>query len=79
MQRAADDESEHVSYVRRVKLAFSADWPALASDVMLRALAFDAMQNAARGIDRFAAAAPPAPRSRPKSMPCMSRKATARS
>jgi len=57
MQNAADDEAEHLSYARRLRLSFVADWPALAADPGLRALAFDAMQNAARGIDRFAATA----------------------
>ena len=55
MQNAADDEAEHLSYARRLRVAFIADWPVLAVDPGLRALAFDAMQNAARGIDRFAA------------------------
>jgi hypothetical protein len=55
MQNAADDEADHLSYVRRLRLSFSADWPTLAIDPGLRALAFDTMQNAARGIDRFTA------------------------
>ena len=57
MQNAADDEAEHLSYSRSVRLAFVAEWTALASDPELRLLAFDAMQNAARGIDRFTASA----------------------
>jgi hypothetical protein len=57
MQNAADDEAEHLSYARRLRLSFGADWQALAVDPGLRALSFDAMQNAARGIDRFAASA----------------------
>jgi hypothetical protein len=57
MQNAAGDEAEHLSYTRRLRVSFVADWPALAADPGLRALAFDAMQNAARGIDRFAASA----------------------
>jgi hypothetical protein len=55
MQGAAEDEAEHLSYVRRLHLSFTADWPALAADPGLRLLAFDTMQNTARGIDRFAA------------------------
>jgi hypothetical protein len=55
MQTAASDEAEHLSYARGLHIAFVADWPALAADAALRALAFDAMQNAARGIDRFTA------------------------
>lgn len=57
MQGAADDEGEHLSYVRGLHIAFGADWAALATDAALRALTFDAMQNAARGIDRFAVVA----------------------
>ncbi len=55
MQNAAGDEAEHLSYSRRIRLAFLADWAALAVDPGLRALAYDTMQNAARGIDRFTA------------------------
>ena len=53
MQNAAEDEAEHLGYSRRIRLAFTADWNALAGDSRLRALCFDAMENAARGIDRF--------------------------
>jgi hypothetical protein len=54
MQSAADDETSHLSYVRGLKIAFFADQNAV-SDNGVRALAFDAMENAARGIDRFTA------------------------
>ena len=53
MQNAAEDEAEHLAYSRRIHLTFTADWNALAGDTRLRALCFDAMENAARGIDRF--------------------------
>lgn len=53
MQNAAEDESEHLAYSRRIHLNFTADWNALAGDSRLRAICFDAMENAARGIDRF--------------------------
>jgi hypothetical protein len=55
MQNAAVDEADHLSYARRVRLSFNADWPALAVDPQMRALAFDTLQNTARGIDRFTA------------------------
>lgn len=55
MQAAATDEAEHLAYQRGLHIAFTADWGAIAADAALRALTFDAMQNAARGIDRFAA------------------------
>jgi hypothetical protein len=55
VQSAADDEASHLSYARGVHVSFTADWNALSSDSNLRALAFDAMENAARGIDRFTA------------------------
>ncbi len=53
MQNAAEDEAEHLAYSRRIHLTFTADWNALAGDTRMRALCFDAMENAARGIDRF--------------------------
>ena len=55
MQTAANDEAEHLIYSRGLHIAFDADWGALTADAALRALTFDAMQNAARGIDRFTA------------------------
>ncbi|MBI3675626.1 MAG: DUF4908 domain-containing protein [Proteobacteria bacterium] len=57
MQNAAEDETQHLSYVRRLRLAFSADWNALGNNAGLRALTYDAMENTARGVERFAAAA----------------------
>ncbi|MEI9991062.1 MAG: DUF4908 domain-containing protein [Rhizomicrobium sp.] len=54
MQKAAADEATHLAYARGLRIAFVADWAALADDSGLRALTFDAMQNAARGLDRFA-------------------------
>lgn len=54
MQRAAADEADHLAYAHGVHLSFIAEWPALAGNAAMRAFAFDAMQNAARGIDRFA-------------------------
>ncbi|MEI9930556.1 MAG: hypothetical protein WDM89_08405 [Rhizomicrobium sp.] len=53
MQSVAEDQAEHVAYSRRVHLNFTADWSALAGDARLRALCFDALQNTARGIERF--------------------------
>jgi hypothetical protein len=55
VQSAADDETAHLSYARGVHVNFTADWNALSGDSNLRALAFDAMENAARAIDRFTA------------------------
>jgi hypothetical protein len=54
MQAAADDETAHLSYVRGLHIGFFAD-PGAIGDNGVRALAFDAMENAARGIDRFTA------------------------
>jgi len=55
VQEAARDEGEHLAYTRGIHLNFLADWTALAADAALRAITFDALQNAARGIERFAA------------------------
>jgi hypothetical protein len=54
MQSAADDETAHLSYVRGLKINFFAD-PNATAENAVRALAFDTMENAARGIDRFTA------------------------
>jgi hypothetical protein len=55
VKKAASDEARHLAYVRRLALRFNADWKALARNAALRALCFDTLENAARGIDRFAA------------------------
>ncbi|HEY0105410.1 MAG TPA: DUF4908 domain-containing protein [Rhizomicrobium sp.] len=55
MQEAAADEGTHLSYTRGLNIGFDADWSALVTDINLRKQTFDTMQNAARGIDRFAA------------------------
>ncbi|MDR3528509.1 MAG: DUF4908 domain-containing protein [Rhizomicrobium sp.] len=54
IQSAADDDASHLSNNRGLKLSFQADANAVA-DNAVRALAFDTMENAARGIDRFTA------------------------
>jgi Domain of unknown function (DUF4908) len=53
MQNAAQDDAEHLAYVRRLNLAFTADWNALAGNAPTRAIALDALENVARGLDRF--------------------------
>lgn len=54
MQAAAQDEGQHLAYTRQLNVIFVSDWNRLADDANARALAFDAMQNVARGLDRFA-------------------------
>ena len=54
MKHAASDEAEHLAYMHRLNLSFSADWNKLAGDAGLRALSFDTLENTARGIGRFA-------------------------
>jgi hypothetical protein len=53
MQNAANDEAEHLAYTRGLRLSFSADWGALAANGAMRAFAFDTLENAVRGLDRF--------------------------
>jgi hypothetical protein len=53
MQNAAQDESQHLAYTRGLRLSVSADWQALAANSATRGLAFDTMENAVRGLDRF--------------------------
>lgn len=55
MQSATDDESDHLAYTCRLNIHFDADWKALQNNDTLRARAFDALENAARGIELFAA------------------------
>jgi Domain of unknown function (DUF4908) len=56
LQNAAVDEAQHLAYTRRLQLGFTADWNSL-GDGPARSYAYDAMENAARGLDRFAASA----------------------
>lgn len=55
MQGAANDEAEHLAYSRGVRVSIAADWNVLAGDSGQRAVAFDALENTAHGIDRFTA------------------------
>jgi hypothetical protein len=53
MESATQDETQHLAYVRGLRFNISADWQALASNPTARGLAFDTLENAVRGIDRF--------------------------
>ncbi len=55
MQNAAGDEGERLGYVRRLNVQFTADWNAIDSNPNARGFAFDALENAARGIERYTA------------------------
>ncbi|MES2473044.1 MAG: DUF4908 domain-containing protein [Pseudomonadota bacterium] len=57
---ALGDEAAHLAYVQKVTLKFSADPSVLESDPETRGRAFDALTNAALGIERFLAASPTA-------------------
>lgn len=57
---AFGDESSHLVYVDNVAIKFSADPAVLAADAETRGRAFDALTNAATGIERFIAAQPAA-------------------
>ena len=52
---AFNDEASHLSYVLNIALKFSADPAVLAADAETRGRAFDALTNAATGIERFLA------------------------
>lgn len=54
MQSAAGDDGQRLAYIRRLNIGFTADWNALSGDSNVRAFAFDALENAARGLERFA-------------------------
>ncbi|HET7086850.1 MAG TPA: DUF4908 domain-containing protein [Rhizomicrobium sp.] len=60
LQTAFNDEASHLTYVQNIALKFSADPAVLAADAETRGRAFDALTNAAVGIERFLAATPSA-------------------
>ncbi|HSS13053.1 MAG TPA: DUF4908 domain-containing protein [Rhizomicrobium sp.] len=60
LQAALNDEANHLNYVQNIALKFSADPAVLASDPETRGRAFDALINAAMGIERFLTATPAA-------------------
>jgi hypothetical protein len=53
MQSVANDDGQHLGSTRHLVVQFDTDWNALADNSELRAFAFDTMENAARGIERF--------------------------
>lgn len=57
---AFNDEASHLTYVQNIALKFSADPAVLAADAETRGRAFDALTNAATGIERFLADTPAA-------------------
>jgi hypothetical protein len=57
VQSAAADESQHLSYTRRLNLSFTANWGMLSGDSLARTFVLDTMENTARGIDRIASSA----------------------
>ena len=58
LQTAFGDEANHLTYVQNVALKFSADPAVLSADAQTRGRAFDALTNAAMGIERFLATNP---------------------
>lgn len=57
-QTALSDEASHLAYAQKVSLKFSADPAVLAADPEVRGRAFDALVNAAQGIERFVTQSP---------------------
>jgi Domain of unknown function (DUF4908) len=60
LQTAINNEASHLAYVQNVALKFSADPAVLTADPETRGRAFDALTNAALGIERFLVATPAA-------------------
>ena len=58
LQTAVNNEASHLAYVQNIALKFSADSAILTADPETRGRAFDALTNAAVGIERFLAATP---------------------
>jgi hypothetical protein len=57
VQNAAEADTQHWAFAQRLNLALSADWNAMADDAAACAIALQAMDNVARGLDRFASSA----------------------
>jgi hypothetical protein len=57
VESAASDDAEHLLYARRLAVQFAAGASAITDNPATRNLAFDALENAARGIERFTASA----------------------
>ena len=53
LQTAFNDETGHLTYVQKVSIKFSADPSVMQADPQTRGRAFDALTNAAVGIERF--------------------------
>jgi hypothetical protein len=53
VENAAQDDAQHLAFARRLDVAFSANWNTLAENASVCPLALDAMENVARGLDRF--------------------------
>jgi len=53
LQTAFNDEAGHLTYVQKINIKFSADPAVLQADPETRGRAFDALTNAAVGIERF--------------------------
>jgi hypothetical protein len=58
LQTAFNDEAGHLTYVQKIAVKFSADPAVMQADPETRGRAFDALTNAAVGIERFLAALP---------------------
>jgi hypothetical protein len=53
VQRAAKYDADYFASLWKVEIALSADWRTLAANAAARVSALDAMENVARGIERF--------------------------
>lgn len=53
VEAIAAGEGQHLTALRRLKITFTADWGVLENNLSMRMVALDAMENAARGIERF--------------------------
>ncbi len=58
LMTAFGDETNHLTYSQKIVIKFSADPAVMSADAETRGRAFDALTNAAMGIERFLAALP---------------------
>ena len=53
IQEIAAEDTSQLGALERLAVSFSIDWPTLTNNGQARAIALDAMENVARGIERF--------------------------
>jgi hypothetical protein len=53
LQGAAEEDTAQLAEIQHLSVSFRTDWAALSSNIQARVVAFEALENVARGIERF--------------------------